>query len=126
MIFLPFTLSSLVALLTKGRYRVGASEWLPLGQKIAAVLVPFSLVYPFWFQKLTSRNSDLMRARGKDPEETVLLVATALSAQPSVYTFVLFLLGGPAKHAYYASVLSIVGALYWAWRYRHIYSELQV
>src|SRR5260221_13630096 len=92
----------------------------PWGQKIALVLVPFSLVYPFWFQKLISRNSDLMRARGKDPEETVLLVATALSAQPSAFAFFLFLLGGPAKHAYYASALSIVGALYWAWRYRHI------
>ena len=125
LIFLPFTLSFIAGLISNAR-RQPAPTWLPLVQKAAGTVAGLYLLYPFWFRKIVMRNPAPLRARGKDPEETILLVTTTCSVLPAMLAFFLCLAGGPAKHVYYASVVSVVAAFYWAWRYRHLYSELRM
>jgi hypothetical protein len=126
MLFSPLTLSSIAGVVARSRADVAAPEWLPLAQKVAGGIALYSLIFPFWFQNIIARNSEALRARGKDPGDTLLLVTSAMATMPSNFAFFLCIAGGPARHVYYASALSFVVALYWIWRYRHVYTELNI
>jgi hypothetical protein len=121
LLLVPLISVLFVYLLDLGRRDMGVPSWLTVARVALAAYALCVLAASFLIQRVFSAHSaNIARETGQNPNLSTAVVCILCSVSPSSLAMILAVAGAPASLAYTWAPISLLGAAYWGWRYRHV------